>query len=96
VSDKGEVVLLDEWANIRSRYAVVILDVANQLVAQHDFDTIQKVLSVPTATVVRMARHGWWIMSPPVLESLRERVIVETAGKMLSIRLSDGHMSLSN
>jgi hypothetical protein len=94
VGSKGQVLLLDEWVNIKSRYAVMVLNREDHLVAQHDFDAVQKVLGVPVARVVEMARHGWWIMSPPILDASGERTRVEAAGKVLTIRLSDGHLSV--
>lgn len=95
VGSTGHVLLLDEWINVSSRYAVMILDRDSQLVAQYDFDSVQRVLGVPVSKVTEMARHGWWIMSPPTLEPSGERARVGAAGKVLTIRLSDGDLSLA-
>ena len=94
VGIQGQVLLLDEWINIKSRYAVMILNRENRLVAQYDFDAVQRILGVSKAKIVKMARHGWWITSPPTLDASGERARVETAGKVLNIRLRDGHLSL--
>ena len=95
VGNDGDVLLLDEWINVKSRYAVMVLSPENRVIAQHDFDAVQTVLNVPGAQIVRTARHGLWITSPPTLDTSGEWARVETAGKVLTIRLSDGHLSLA-
>ena len=94
LNDNAAVLLIDEWVNIKSRYAVMLLDRDNHVVAQHDLDAVLKVLGVPIATVTQLARHGWWIVSPPVLDAAGEHATVETAGKTLTIRLRDGHLTI--
>ncbi len=95
VGSQGQVLMVDEWANVKSRYAVMIVNREDRLVAQYDFDAVQRTLGVPVAKVVEMARHGWWIMSPPTLDAPHESARVEAAGKVLSIRLSDGRISVT-
>ena len=95
VGDTGNVLLVDEWANVKSRFAVMVLDRQNQLVAQHDFEAVRKVLDLPVAQVVGKARLGWWIVSGPTLEASGGTAVVETAGKRLRIRIADGNLSLA-
>ncbi len=94
VGSEGQVLLLDEWINVKSRYAVMLLSRENHLVAQHDFDAVRNLLDVPVAKVVRMAKYGWWIASPPTLDTSGEIVRVEAAGKVLIIHLCNGYLSL--
>jgi hypothetical protein len=96
VGPNGEVLLLDEWINVRSRYAVMLLDAQNHVLAQYGFDSIQRILGVPAAEIVAKARHGWWITSPPAVEGGGDRARVETAGRQLFIRLRDGHLSVGH
>ena len=94
VNHQGQVLLLDEWINIASRYAVMLLSRENTLVAQHNFDALQAILEVPRARIVDMARQGWWITSPPTLEQPDQTARVETAGKVLIIHLENGELSV--
>jgi hypothetical protein len=73
-----------------------VIDREGRLVAQHDFDAIQRVLGVPVANIVRMAKHGWWIVAPPALDRSGERARIETAGKVLLVDLNDGRLSLQD
>jgi hypothetical protein len=95
VGVRGNVLLIDEWANITSRYAVMVVDRENRLVAQHDFDAVTKVLGVPAAQVARMARHGVWIVTPPVWENPGLSVVIEAAGKVMRVNLADGALALA-
>ena len=95
VSDQGQVLLLDEWINVASRQAVMVLSRENILVAQHHFDAMQALLNVPRASIVAQASSGWWITSPPTLNSADETARVETAGKVLMINLEDGELSVA-
>ncbi|MFB2893355.1 hypothetical protein ACE1CI_10620 [Aerosakkonemataceae cyanobacterium BLCC-F50] len=93
VGNRGQVLLFDEWINVKSRYAVMELNRENRLVFEYDFDAIQKVLGVPEARIVEMARYGWWIGSRPTLDTSGETARVEVAGKILTINLNSGHLS---
>jgi hypothetical protein len=95
VDDAGTVVLLDEWINVNSRYAVVVIDRDNRQIAQHSTDDVQAALGVPMSQIVQMAKHGWWITTPPVMAAGATEVHVETGGKVLHIRLSDGRLTSS-
>jgi hypothetical protein len=90
VGDKGNVLLIDEWANIASRYAVMVVDRENRPIAQHDFEAVRKVLGVPAAQVAQMARHGVWIVRAPVWDIPGVRVLIEAAGKTLRVDISNG------
>lgn len=94
IGDLGTVLMLDEWINVKSPYAVLLMDRAGRTVAQHSTDAVQAVLQVPMADIVRMARHGWWIGTPPRLDPAAGVARVETAGRGLLIRLADGHLSV--
>jgi hypothetical protein len=95
VSDTGTVLMLDEWINVSTPYAVVLRDRNNGQVAQHSTDAVQATLQVPMNEVTRLAKFGWWITAAPVLTSAGDAVRVETGGKILTIRLADGQLSAS-
>jgi len=94
VGKAGEVLLLDEWINVTSPYAVMLLDRDNLVIAQHDFDAVQRVLGIPGAAIVRAARYGVWMTQPPELAATGDVALVKSAGKVLGISLLDGHLFL--
>ncbi len=94
VGNGGEVLLLDEWLNLKSASAVMLLDAGNRVVALHPFDDVRKILDVPTAQIVRAARYGFWISAPPRLDPSGETVLVDAAGNTVVINLRDGALSL--
>ena len=95
VGSQGNVLLLDEWINVKSRFAVVILSRDNHLVAQYNLDAVQEILDVPMSDIVQQATRGWWITAPPTLSSTRDRAYVETAGRHLVVDLQTGSLSVS-
>ena len=95
VGQRGEVLMLDEWISNRSKYSIVVLNPQNDWVIQHNFEKVQKVLDVPTAEIVRKATRGsWWISEPPVLDKSGSRAYVPTTGKVLTVDLQTGELSL--
>lgn len=94
-SDSGTVVMVDEWMNVTTQYAVVIVDPANRPIAWHSTDAVQAALHVPMNRIVEMAVHGPWVSVPPRFDVTGESVLVGAAGKTLIIRLSDGALSVS-
>lgn len=92
VNDQGYTVLLDEWINVASSYAVMVLDPSGQVVAQHSFDQVASLLRVPRADVVEQARFGWWISAAPTLNRSGTTVRVPTAGRQLQITVATGQL----
>ncbi|HEY9879540.1 MAG TPA: hypothetical protein V6D29_13875 [Leptolyngbyaceae cyanobacterium] len=94
VSDQGQVVLIDEWINVASSYAVMLLDASGQVVAQHSFDDLADRLQMSRADIVDAAQFGWWVSRAPSLSRNGNTVQVGTAGKQLKINLETGDLSL--
>jgi hypothetical protein len=95
VSDGGRVLLLDEWINVASPYAVMVLSPQGELIAQHDFDAVAAVLGVSRNEIVAAARTGWWIQAPPSIVAGSEVATVAAAGKLIAISLLDGSLSIN-
>jgi hypothetical protein len=95
VSDGGRVLLLDEWINVASPYAVMVLSPHGELIAQHDFDAVAAVLGVARNEIVAAAETGWWIQAPPSIEAGSEVATVAAAGKLVAISLVDGSLSIN-
>ncbi|MEO0458274.1 MAG: hypothetical protein AAF152_17065 [Cyanobacteria bacterium P01_A01_bin.114] len=89
----GQVLLLDEYINVASPYAVMVIDVSGEVLAQHSFDDVQAVLNVSRAAIVEQAESGWWLSGSPEMSDAAH-VSVATSGKTLMIDLNDGQLSL--
>ena len=94
VGDAGQAVLIDEWLNLRSELAVMVIDRKNVTLAQFDLEAVRAVLDVPIASLAPRARHGLWIQAPPQFNARGDAVEVAAADRVLSIRLSDGALSV--
>ena len=94
VGNQGEVALFDEWNNVKSRYAVVLINVHRNFERSHDFDAVATVLGEPVARIVEQARVGWWLQGPPTVDDSGASAYAMAAGKCLAIDLNTGNMTL--
>lgn len=94
VDARGSVLLVDEWIHVPSRHALVLFDSAGHEVAHHSFDDVVRVLQVERRQVTAHAKLGVWLTTPPALDGEHGVVAIETSGKRLTVRLSDGHLSV--
>jgi hypothetical protein len=93
---QGGAVFLDEWINVKSRLAIMVIDSEGHNVSVKDLDMVVNVLGVAIREVVAQAKFGWWLQSPPTLSRNGQYVEVKTAGAVLRICLSDGDLSLAD
>jgi hypothetical protein len=94
VGDRGEVLMFDEWVNTESEYALMMVNRKNRLVFQHDFESLGKIMGVPVLKIAEMAKHGAWITSLPTIDASGKTARVGTGGKVLTINLSNGSLSV--
>ncbi|WP_124154641.1 hypothetical protein [Okeania hirsuta] len=93
VGQRGEVLMLDEWINVKSKYAIVVVNLQNDLIIQYTFDKVQEVLNVPASVIIQKAVQGsWWISGSPSLDKLGLGVYVPTADKILRVDLNTGEL----
>jgi hypothetical protein len=96
VSDGGDVLLLDEWVVVMSRYAVMLLSPSG-LVRQWSFDDVRNAMGVDLARIVTNDRIGLWIARPARVEPGAAQVAVPTvAGKSLLVSFADGRLSVGS
>jgi hypothetical protein len=94
LGDRGQVTLFDEWINVKSRYAVNVINAEKNLDIVWDFDAVAAKIGVPVASLVETATSGWWIRTPPVIDAAGERAIVGTADKCLVVELDTGELKV--
>ena len=92
VNDAGTVVMLDEWINVASAYAIVVLGLDGQIVAQHSFDDIVKVTGQSRAEVVEQAAQGFWLGGSPKLDRAETHALIPAAGGQLTLDLATGEL----
>lgn len=93
VSDAGEVLLVDEWINVPSRYALTIIAPDNRLLASYPVEQVFAVLGVPLRDITAHAKAGPWITDGPVLSADGTSALITAGGRTLEVRLSDGKLS---
>jgi hypothetical protein len=94
VSDKGEVLLADEWINVPSRYALTLVAPDNRLIASYPVEQVFAALGVPLPDITAHAKAGPWITDGPVLSADGLAASITAGGRTLDIRLSDGRLSI--
>jgi hypothetical protein len=96
VSEAGQVLLFDEWINVKSGAALMLLGADGRVVTQYGFDAIVDRLGVPADELMSKARGGWWISAPPSLDGPGAAVTasVSAGDKVLRIHLPDGRLTV--
>ncbi|MEP0949465.1 hypothetical protein NC992_21470 [Leptolyngbya subtilissima DQ-A4] len=92
VNDAGTVVLLDEWINVASPRAIVMMGLDGEVMAQHSFDDIVEVTGQSRAAVVDQAAQGFWLSGSPEMDLTGDRMTIPAAGGQLSLDLATGEM----
>jgi hypothetical protein len=98
VTDIGQTLLLDEWINVASAWAIVVLNSAGEVIAQYSFGDIVTVTGSTRAAVVEQAEQGFWLAGTPTLRRHSPRhgrppqVEVPTAGGTLTIDMETGQL----
>jgi len=93
VGDRGEVLLVDEWLNLRSELTLMLIDRANRVLAVHDLEAVRSTLGVPLRALPAHARHGTWLQAPPALSADGKSVELSAAHRVLVVQLQDGSLS---
>jgi hypothetical protein len=93
VNDSGTVVLLDEWINVASTRAVVVLGRDGEAIAEHSFDEIVEVTGESRAEVVEQAMQGFWLGGSPAMQADGSHLAIPAAGGELTLDLATGAIS---
>ncbi len=96
VTNDGHTVLADEWINIASKHALTLVDRAGGAIAHFSAEEIFQTLGVPKRDVVAKASHGVWITDGPTVSVDGKSVTFHSGGRILTLRLADGHLSVSD
>ncbi|MBE9113933.1 hypothetical protein IQ273_31680 [Nodosilinea sp. LEGE 07298] len=92
VTDAGTVVLLDEWINVASPYAMTVLGPNGAIAAQHSFDDIVEVTGQTRAEVVEQAAQGFWLTGEPEIADDGSQVLIPAADGQITLDLATGEL----
>jgi hypothetical protein len=99
VNAKGQVVLFDEYINVGSPYAIMLIDASGTEVARYSFDDIKQLLAdVAVSDITRQSFSGLWISAAPVLNSVSNagvegnQALVKTGGTTLALDMTTGQL----
>jgi len=95
VTDHGEVVLIDDWINVPSTHALVLMGSDGHVRASYSIDELIAVLGVSRATVAKHGQLGIWLSAMPQL-STDGILRLPSSGRTLELRLADGTLSSSD
>lgn len=96
VTDSGTVVLIDEWINSPSPYALTVIDSSGKILAQYSLDQLIAALGVERRAISANARLGIWMSAAPVLSADGAAIIFRTGGRRLTVWVSDGRLSVAD
>lgn len=94
IGNQGQIALIDESMNLITKYAILVLNYQNSLVAQYDFNEVSKIIGVKGSSIVATAKYGSWITSPPIIYNQSQIVKLGVANKILIISLDTGKLKL--
>ena len=95
VAGDGHVLFVDEWINVTSRWALMLVDVDNRVIATHDYKMAVGVLGVSPAELAAYARSGPWISDGPALSADGKSARIAAGGRTLVVSLQDGSLSVT-
>ena len=93
VTAGGRVLLVDEWINVASKYALTLIARDGTTVAAYSAEQVFTALAVPREAITSHARFGPWIAAGPNLSADGRSADFSAGGKRLSLRLSDGRLT---
>ena len=96
VTNAGEVVLADDWINSPSRQALMLIATDGKILAKYSLDQVIETLGVARKDITPNARHGIWLGALPEINPDGTAVLLQAGGRRLSMKLSDGSLTVSD
>jgi hypothetical protein len=96
VADTGGVLLVDEWINTPSPYALMVIGPDGNTVSTHSMNDIATAAGLVPAQLAASAASGPWMSAPPAYLAAQDAVSIEAGGVRLRIDLKTGKLSRVN
>jgi len=95
VTDRGFVVLLDEWGALPSRHALVLIDPQGLGLAHYGVDALAATLDVPVQALVCPSARGRWMDGEPRLSADGAALFFAVGPRQLRLVLASGELSVA-
>jgi hypothetical protein len=96
VADTGGALLVDEWINTPSPYALMVIAPDGNTVRAHSMTDIATAAGLSPAQLAASAASGPWMSAPPVYLAVPDATLIEAGGVRLRIDLKTGKLSRVN
>lgn len=96
VSSNGGVLLVDEWINTPSPYALMVLAPNGETVGSHSMNDIAAASGLSPAQLAASAASGPWRSAQPIYEAGQGVMLIEAGGVRLHVDLKTGKLSRVN
>jgi hypothetical protein len=94
VSDDGAALFVDEWINVIPRHALMVVDPAGKVIADHAGESILTLLAVSRRTIGQQARVGPWRSTDAVLNAAGAEATLRAGGRTIKISLKTGAIQI--
>lgn len=95
INAQGQVLLIDEWINVSSKRALMLIGTEGRIIATHAYADIVAALRTTPAAVSSKAKRGPWLAGDAQLSADGRQVRIAVAGQVLLIDLQDGRLSVA-
>lgn len=96
VTDRGTVLLVDEWINVISRHALQLIDRSGRTIAHYPAEHLFKLLAVPRFQITVQAKAGPWISRGPTLSPDQTVAEFQAGGRRLRVDLATGDLRVGD
>jgi hypothetical protein len=93
VADTGGALLVDEWINTPSPYALMVIAPDGNTVRTHSMNDIAAASGLPPAQLAASAASGPWMSARPIYLARQRAVLIEAAGIRIHVDLTTGQLS---
>lgn len=95
VANSGAVALIDEWINIPSKHALMLVSALGTTLAHYPLDELITTLGVSRRTITEHNKLGVWLSRMPVFNSHESTLMLAAGGRGLSLDMASGRLTVS-
>ena len=96
VLNSGAVILIDEWINVPSRHALMLIDAQGKTLAHYSIDELISVLGVARGIVGANGKLGVWLSEMPTPNAAGTLLNLRSAGRWLRLDLASGRVTAAD
>ncbi len=96
VLNSGAVIMIDEWINVPSRHALMLIDPQGRVLAHYSLDALIAVLGVSRGVVGANGKLRTWLSAMPTSNAHGAVLNLRSAGRWLRLDLATGHLTAAD